>query len=795
MRRNLLLSNFFALSAALLNTSCGEKDRVWDNPNDPNSSVGDKTRSTTIANSPPNAPSLISSNITGLQPVLKGKCDVYADSHTATSTFGKVRSVTCVHGELSVNLHIPAGEDSFSVTVQSSNKAGSTNSEPTTYTRTPLTCPLGYIGVPGSGVDSLGSILASKGNSNWWLDTSKDFCVMKYPSKNNGSNIGSSTAASTPWVSIPRGIDESSPGSAFKACSDNGAGYRLISNTQWQTIARNIEGVGANWSGGAVGNGVLSKGHSDLSPSGTLANTADNDPYFGTGNSQTQAAGGGWEQRRTYSLSNGEIIWDLSGNVQQWVSDNIRDVGMSGYYGTIPKEYSDKEGFPLNPTDGGEIGLTINYNRLLFGPSGDFDSKQNTGKPYRSFIGAYQGITRGDIGVYAGPFAVNLDGIDVSEPAVAGFRCAALPNRPPAPPKLTPATVSGLQPILTGICDSSAQTHSAISSAGSVQSVNCVNGVLFVKVHLPAGSATFNVTASSSGVGGTVSSSHVSYSRVPFNCPAGFIAVPASGITGLGNGSPGSTDWTIDVSKDFCVMKYPAKQDSAWLPPRPRSTSTGLPWVYIARDASDSLYYDGLQNSQNAEGACLSIGARLLSNSQWQTISRNIEGVAQNWSGGTIGSGMLSQGHTDNVPDTLLSNSVDEDTYFGTGNSGSDPVGTGWEQRRTHVLSNGEIIWDIGGNLEHIVSDYYSNYSNNPTISFAQWLYYDDAKSFPSNSINRLTFGPNGLFGREKGVGIFRIGQMLDNVIRRGGNGIFAARLKENTLLSRTGFRCSILPQ
>lgn len=159
--------------------------------------------------------------------------------------------------------------------------------------------------VPGSLCDQ-GFIPASK---NAEVKAYEDFCVMKYEAKIRGIEDGTvdsynakyraeSRASGTPWVNINR--DE-----AIEACSNIGAS--LISNSQWQAIARNIESVSTNWSGGRVGEGSLNRGHSNGSSS--LAASAP------------EQAGA---SKRTHSLDNGAIIWDLAGNVFEWVKDDIK---------------------------------------------------------------------------------------------------------------------------------------------------------------------------------------------------------------------------------------------------------------------------------------------------------------------------------------------------------------------------------------------------------------------------------------------------------------------------------------
>jgi formylglycine-generating enzyme required for sulfatase activity len=172
-------------------------------------------------------------------------------------------------------------------------------------------CPNGYIFVPK--------------NTTY---TAVDFCVMKYEAKNDGYGTAVSTATGTPWVSIDRPTSRSH-------CQALGPGYDLISNDQWQTIARNIAGVASNWSTGTVASGELNRGHSDNVPTNALvAVTDDNNPCSGTG--QTCNASTWDSQRRTHALSNGNKIWDFGGNVWEWVTNNNTVVnGADGYISTM----------------------------------------------------------------------------------------------------------------------------------------------------------------------------------------------------------------------------------------------------------------------------------------------------------------------------------------------------------------------------------------------------------------------------------------------------------------------------
>ena len=165
-------------------------------------------------------------------------------------------------------------------------------------------CPAGFVPVPGD--SSVG--------------TNKDFCVMKFEAKQAGGSVGV-VGTGLPWVNV-------TPALAQQKCQIltnsyfGRTGFDLISNAEWMTIARNAEGVSSNWIGGSQ-NGILARGHSDSLPNQLLPVDNQNNPYSGTGNSNST----GQEQRRTLHLSNGEVIWDLSGNAWEWVDWSSQDFG------------------------------------------------------------------------------------------------------------------------------------------------------------------------------------------------------------------------------------------------------------------------------------------------------------------------------------------------------------------------------------------------------------------------------------------------------------------------------------
>lgn len=98
---------------------------------------------------------------------------------------------------------------------------------------------------------------------------------------------------------------------------------------------------------------------------------------------------------------------------------------------------------------------------------------------------------------------------------------------------------------------------------------------------------------------------------------------------------------------------------------------------------------------------CTALGSKYrgIRNTEWQIVARLIESTAVNWSSGTVGTGALNQGHSDNNPGQVLDNPSADETDFckDTGETCSETV---WDsQRRTFKLGDdGPWIWDFAGN-------------------------------------------------------------------------------------------------
>lgn len=152
-----------------------------------------------------------------------------------------------------------------------------------------------------------------------------DFCVMKYEAKCSlpdgqtcntvaGEESPISIAANTPWVEI-------SQQEALAECSSIGSGFQLISNEEWMTIAENIASQDMNWSNGTIGSGQLIRGHSDGDPYQACAASEDDSlNVVETDCTNKDSAVDEFIEQRTSLLSNGEVIWDLAGNIWEVTS-------------------------------------------------------------------------------------------------------------------------------------------------------------------------------------------------------------------------------------------------------------------------------------------------------------------------------------------------------------------------------------------------------------------------------------------------------------------------------------------
>jgi hypothetical protein len=265
---------------------------------------------------------------------------------------------------------------------------------------------------------------------------------MKYEAKQSSTMVPMSIAGTSPWVSVDWY-------EAKAACER--AGAHLITNAEWMTIARNIESTTINDldSDAAL---QLGTGHSDNAPANALAATAGTDPvvsgcnlsatiedsanaysagtceirgdgsyagdsndkgYYGT--SQAWATTGysaglaNKSQIRTSVLSNGQVIWDIAGNVWEWSDWQCGTSVWNTNAGWL---------------EWNNAGLT-DYEKYAGGPSGSLTSANGAGK-YYGCTAAGNAALRG--GTWAntastGPFALALSNTTSNVATNIGFRC------------------------------------------------------------------------------------------------------------------------------------------------------------------------------------------------------------------------------------------------------------------------------------------------------------------------------------------------------------------------------------
>jgi len=279
------------------------------------------------------------------------------------------------------------------------------------------------------------------------------FCVMKYEAKcdADGDGIGDTTGTNTGYDTWNNVADPCSGGSRqivstaqgwplAHIAQDNGTandaksycesrGWHLITNNEWMTIARNLERLGSNWCalngtgcGNSPGAQYLVAGHNDNGPAlGLQASTDDSQACYGTVTKDTNTAcGTGATQKRTHTLANGEVIWDLAGNLWEWTDNTImgadKPVGNTGAW----VEWDTVSSFG-----------TLSYDSLKPSNSawkstqmvGQYYEGANTGGPYAFLRGA-----RWTDSSYAGAFALHLSNAPgISDTHNIGFRCAVAP--------------------------------------------------------------------------------------------------------------------------------------------------------------------------------------------------------------------------------------------------------------------------------------------------------------------------------------------------------------------------------
>lgn len=245
----------------------------------------------------------------------------------------------------------------------------------------PVTCPRDYVQVP---FDPTFGIY-------------RDFCVMAYEAKQGPGGEAISQAENMPWNGIT--MTE-----AKQKCQELGDGYDLISNSEWMTIARNIEYFGANWNSGIVGEGCMTRGNSGAE---NICGYFKDELDFGITR----------DPRARLYLSTGASIWDFTGNLWEWVDwQRGGDVDLA----------------PITCLEGWvELGSVAcqDLNSELYLPlGGGLDSRKNgIGRFFGGFGGAAARGGAWSSTVSSGVYALYLKNDAYSAMSSVGFRCVYRP--------------------------------------------------------------------------------------------------------------------------------------------------------------------------------------------------------------------------------------------------------------------------------------------------------------------------------------------------------------------------------
>jgi len=253
-----------------------------------------------------------------------------------------------------------------------------------------------------------------------WERVIPGLTTLSKPLLDNGTFfVGTSTSAVLPYLVVsndptPSGLllppwNTISIEQARSACKRLNPQTDLISNAEWMTMAREIENNPANWSGSTVGTGTIAAGHNDNDPAEPLRIIGDID-YIDTGSTTPQI--------RIHFLQSGEKIWDVAGNLAEWVT------------------YADGLTAPLSS---GCFSSANEFSALLscLTPANDFAPENATltsttgggmGKFMYSSI-AHPIFRGGDYsgGTISGIYSIGSENLTTSANSMVGFRCVFRP--------------------------------------------------------------------------------------------------------------------------------------------------------------------------------------------------------------------------------------------------------------------------------------------------------------------------------------------------------------------------------
>lgn len=289
----------------------------------------------------------------------------------------------------------------------------------------PSDCPNWFISVPGNKeFNQPGFCVAKYEMSYAWLTKWDNTWWNTYPY--NSSLTSVSAVGNSPVVNITQQ-------QAIESCKKMWDWFHLITNSEWMTIARNIESQQVNWSSGSIGNWFIYNwvseditkwcdGNSSNSPTSTSRATTT---WWGD-NINLSSTRASCSDRRQLMLSNWEIIWDFAGNVWEHVN-KANTLDWSNYsMWTNGIDFKTPKVDMCNTIDWFYAWSTCNARAIsLYWPSNSSWTSTN----WVSWIWDYdgniflRGANAGD-GVNTGIFALHLSRSTTDQDGNVGFRCA-----------------------------------------------------------------------------------------------------------------------------------------------------------------------------------------------------------------------------------------------------------------------------------------------------------------------------------------------------------------------------------
>lgn len=577
------------------------------------------------------------------------------------------------------------------------------SSSAATVSGTPVSpCAANWIYVPGDSAYATG-----------------DFCIMKYEGKDDGSSNVISQAASSPYTALDFQSSQT-------ICSALGIGYHLVNDLEYMTLAAQVFLNVANWSGASLGSGVVANGHTDGSPGLSCPASANDLQSYVEGADCTFKASGGGEddeihQRRTNILPNGQVVWDLAGNSWEWVDYRL-------HYNNRPTTPDGNWNDYSATTAGASSPLTylVPNSSVKSSWVNTWNSSQGVGKYFNDGNTAHDSMRRSG-GYGAGIVNTGLFQSQFYPPnsaANASPRCVlSIFDQDISALRLTPGSAS----IAASWSSTGATGYLLVrGAANAAPSFSPSNGTTYSVGSQGSDQIVYRGTDTSITESSLTDSSVYTYALYSYDATSNYSVLARAQETPIScpsNSIRVSADRDFGT-QDFCIMQYEARNGGSNVP---SSSASSTPWTSISM--VDARTYC----------TAIGLGYDIPSNEEWMTIASEIASQGSNWSSGTVGTGHLFRGHSDNNPTSLCQASSNASLAYVESTCTPIAAGAGEDedttQRRVHYLANSSVIWDLSGNAWEWINPF--NMSSKPGAT-AAWYEYTSLSGTTSMPLKYL---------------------------------------------------------